>query len=47
MPDQAPSTRRAKLRAGLVMAAFEFVSDCLHPELRSPRSLSSPVWPSR
>jgi len=33
MPDQAQRTGWAKLCAGLVIAAFEFVSDCLHPEI--------------
>ena len=33
MPDQASRKGRAKLWAGLVIAAFEFASDCLHPEI--------------
>jgi hypothetical protein len=33
MPDQAPRTGWAKLCTGLAIAAFELVSDCLHPEV--------------
>ena len=45
MPDQAPRTGWAKLCAGLVIAAFEFVSDCLHPEITEILVIASAAIP--
>jgi len=45
MPDQAPHMRRAKLCAGLVIAALEFVSDCLHPEITEILVIAGVVIP--
>jgi hypothetical protein len=45
MPERAPRTRWAKLCAGLVIAAFEFVSDCLHPEITEILVIASVAIP--
>ena len=45
MPDQAPRPGWAKLCAGLVIAAFEFVSDCLHPEITEILLIASVAIP--
>lgn len=45
MPDQAPRTGWAKLCAGLVITAFEFVSDYLHPEITEILVIASVAIP--